>query len=111
MVEGCRFDPTGVEVSHNQAVTFGPAKSVGEYFVRDAIEGVVEVLVAETTAFHASSLRAFQRLNLPMGVVTGPTPGTVGGQIALTGLPSRTNLPSADLCCGHRSGSTDDLPE
>ena len=56
-VEGCRFDSTGVEVTHNQAVPFGPAKGVGEYFVRDAIEGVVEVLVAETTVCKLSQHR------------------------------------------------------
>ena len=45
LVEGGGLDPTGVEMTHNKAVTFSPSKRVGEHLVRNAVKRVVEVLV------------------------------------------------------------------
>lgn len=49
LVEGGRLDAAGVEVTYEKAVAFGPSEGVGEHLVRDAVQGVVEFLVAATT--------------------------------------------------------------
>jgi hypothetical protein len=35
-------------MTHNQAVTFGSAEGVGQHFVRNTVQRVVEVLLAAT---------------------------------------------------------------
>jgi hypothetical protein len=47
-VEGGGVDAAGVEMTHNQAVAFGSSQRVGEHFVRDPVEGIVEFLIAAT---------------------------------------------------------------
>ena len=46
VVEGGGLDPAGVEMTQNQAVAFSPSERVSEHLVRNAIERIVEVLVA-----------------------------------------------------------------
>ena len=46
LVLGSGVEATGVEVSHDQAVTFRPPESVSEHFVRDSVKGVIEFLVS-----------------------------------------------------------------
>jgi hypothetical protein len=48
LAKGGRLDPTGVEMTHNQAVTFSPLERVGQHLVGNAVQRVVEVLVAAT---------------------------------------------------------------
>jgi hypothetical protein len=51
LVEGGSVDSAGVEVTHDKAVAFGSSEGVGEYFVRDTVQGLIEFLVA-ATALH-----------------------------------------------------------
>jgi hypothetical protein len=47
-VEGGRLDMARVETANDESVSFCPSERVGEDLVRDAVEGIVEVLVAAT---------------------------------------------------------------
>ena len=38
LIEGGRLDPTGVEMTHNQAVTFSPSERLGEHLVGNAVQ-------------------------------------------------------------------------
>jgi hypothetical protein len=48
LVEGGGVDPAGIEVTCDKAVAFGSSKGVGQHFVRNPIEGIIEFLVAAT---------------------------------------------------------------
>ena len=45
LIQRGRLDPPTVEVAGNEPVTFRSAKRLGQHLVRDAIQGIVEVLV------------------------------------------------------------------
>ena len=48
LVEGCGLDAFSVEVAGDQPVALGPPERLGEHFVGDPIQGVMELLVATT---------------------------------------------------------------
>jgi hypothetical protein len=48
LVEGGGVDAAGIEVACNQSVALGSSEGVGQHFVRDAVEGIIEFLVAAT---------------------------------------------------------------
>jgi hypothetical protein len=50
LLQRCRLDVLGVEVPGDQAVTLSPPQRVGQDLVGDALDAVVEVLVATATA-------------------------------------------------------------
>jgi hypothetical protein len=48
LIEGGGVDAGGIEVAYDQAVAFGSSEGVGQHFVRNAVEGIIEFLVAAT---------------------------------------------------------------
>jgi hypothetical protein len=50
LVEGGALNPIGVEMAGDPPITLWSAQRVGQHLVGDAVEPVVEVLVAATTA-------------------------------------------------------------
>jgi hypothetical protein len=57
LIKGGRLHAAGIEVARDQAVAFGSAKRVGEHFVRDPVECIIEVLVAPTAIYELSQDR------------------------------------------------------
>jgi hypothetical protein len=49
LIKGCGFNALGIEVAANQSVSLGASQRVGEDLVRDPLQRVVKVLVAEAT--------------------------------------------------------------
>ena len=47
LIEGGGLDSPRVEVASDATVSFGSSQRVGEHFVRDAVQSVIEVLVTE----------------------------------------------------------------
>jgi hypothetical protein len=50
LVEGRGVDTAGIEEAHYQSVAFGSPESLGEHFARDAVKGIIELLVSATAA-------------------------------------------------------------
>ncbi len=46
LIQRGRLNPITVQVASNESVAFCSAERLGQYLVRDAIQGIVEVLVA-----------------------------------------------------------------
>lgn len=46
LVEGGRLDVLGIEVASDQAVTFRAPERLGQHLVGDALDAIVEILVA-----------------------------------------------------------------
>jgi hypothetical protein len=49
LIERGGVDTAGIEVAYDKAIAFSPSEGVGQHFVRDAIQGVVEFLVSATS--------------------------------------------------------------
>jgi hypothetical protein len=47
-VQRGRLDPAGIETTRHEPVALGPAERLSQHLVRDAIHGVMELLVAAT---------------------------------------------------------------
>jgi hypothetical protein len=46
LIQSGRLDPPVIQIAGYQAITFGSSESVSEHLVRDAVEGIIEFLVA-----------------------------------------------------------------
>src|ERR1035441_604897 len=54
LVEGCSAHSPRIEMPPDEAIALGASQRVGEHLVRDAIQGVMEVLVAEPPSIQLS---------------------------------------------------------
>jgi hypothetical protein len=50
LIEGSGLYAVRIKAANDQAISFGSSKSIGEHFVRDAVESIIEILVAATTS-------------------------------------------------------------
>ena len=73
LVESCRLNTLQIEAAGDQPVSLGPSQHVGEGFVGDAIEGIVELLVAAAIFSqlreHCESPASIQETYGPVGLL------------------------------------------
>lgn len=83
LIERGGLDAAEIEPANNEAVTFSTAQRIGEDFVRDAVEGVIELLIA---ASRSGKLAQYGQ---------GPTPGKQMDEWCGVGGPMRHLSPGS----------------